>query len=157
MLDSRITTTSDLALLQNAVSRPKEIIGQYEPLGHPFETTLYQELSQLYGGASGSMSKVFAFALNASAELGEWCAEYVWGFALSELESHKLERRAEKELNQRLTAEQTNKIESEIETIREAHRYVSEYFIKDPIPRIEMFSSKVNMLSILLVCSAVRR
>ena len=145
MLDSRITTTSDLSLIQNAVSRPREIVAEYSPLGHPYETTLYKELQKLYGG-SGPLSKVFNFAYNASSELGDWCAEYVWTFALSELESQKLERKTEKELNQKLTEEQTAKIEMDIETIREARKYVSEYTFVEPKPTPELFSSKAIML-----------
>ena len=95
MLHSQIATASDLTLLRNSVSRPKEEILQYDALDPCYETPLCQELRARFG-EHVALRKHFIYAQRASSSLGQWCADRIWLLATTDDEFSKLERKTEK-------------------------------------------------------------
>lgn len=77
--------------------------------------------------------------------LGPWFADYVWSFALSELEAQKYERKIEKEASKQVSAVELEFLEKEIELIQEAQKIVDEYEFPDPVLREA--SNKVQTLA----------
>jgi len=70
----------------------------------------------------------------------------VWSFALSETETHKIERKAEKVLNQQATRKEIEKIEAEIRRIREARQLITSHNFLEPKFSQEDTSTKVLLL-----------
>ena len=96
MLHSQIATTSDLSLLRNSISRPNESIAVFKRLHYPYETALCASLKTKFGDLE-ALSKNFRNAREAASQLGEWCADTLWRFALEEEESiRKAERKMER-------------------------------------------------------------
>ncbi|KAL7269242.1 Dicer-like protein 1 [Rhizina undulata] len=145
LLHSRIVTTSDLMLLQSSVNRPMEVIAAYARLKQPWETELCILLHEHLKGVE-SLNKVFQFAKNSTAELGPWCADQVWKFALSEIESRKIERKEERNLTKQLDQAGLDKIEKDIEKIRKAKETVDNHMFTNPIASLTDLSSKVLLL-----------
>lgn len=132
-------------LLQSSVSRPKEDIAAYSKLRAPFETELYTKLHSKYSKIE-AFDKIFAFSKKCTSELGPWCADQVWKFALSELEYRKLERKEERNMSRQTNQEGLDLIEKEIELLREARQVVQEHVFEPPDPETEDLSSKVVLL-----------
>lgn len=145
LLHSKITTTSDLMLLQSSVSRPKEEIATYSKLRAPFQTELYNKLHRKYSKVD-AFEKIFAFANRCTSELGPWCADQVWKFTLSEQEYRKLERKEERNMSRETNQDGLELIERDIELICEARHVVSEHVFAPPDPETEDLSSKVVLL-----------
>ena len=95
MLHSQIVTTSNLAALRNAISRPKEIILPYEKSRVPYETCLCLDMKATFGDVE-VLARYFDLAREVASHLGDWCADQIWAMALGDEEPHKLERKAEK-------------------------------------------------------------
>ena len=96
MLHCNIATTSDLSLLKNSISRPKEQVAVYETLRYPYDTSLCSKLKDQFGDLA-ALSKTFKNARLAASQLGEWCADALWLFALDEEDStQKAERKMER-------------------------------------------------------------
>lgn len=145
LLHSKITTTSDLMLLQSSVSRPKEEIAPYSKLRAPFQTELYNKLHIKYRRVE-AFEKIFTFTKKCTSELGPWCADQVWKFALSEQEYRKLERKEERNMSRQTNQDGLDLIEKDIELLREARQAVSEHVFPPPDPETEDLSSKVVLL-----------
>lgn len=132
-------------LLQSSVSRPKEDVAAYSKLRAPFQTELYNKLHGKFNNIE-SFSRVFAFAKQCTSELGPWCADQVWKFALSEQEYRKLERKEERNMSRQTNQEGLDLIEKDIELLREARQVVQDYIFEPPDPETEDVSSKVVLL-----------
>ncbi|PWW79995.1 hypothetical protein C7212DRAFT_355951 [Tuber magnatum] len=145
LLHSRIATTSDLTLLQGSISRPEEVVAIYPTLGPKFQTDLCRKLHRAYGELD-CFSKIFAFAEIAASELGPWCADVAWKFALSETHTRKLERRAERKLEEQPEIECIERIEKEISYLQEAADMVLKYKIPPPSADAIHLSTKVLLL-----------
>ena len=80
--------------------KPEELNEYYDPLPYPFETALWWELRKSFGHLK-YLTKTFQFAKHASSELGSWCSDQVWSYALDEEEAMKLERTLERKFMER--------------------------------------------------------
>ncbi|RPA90243.1 hypothetical protein L873DRAFT_1718671 [Choiromyces venosus 120613-1] len=145
LLHSQISTTSDLALLQGSVGRPEEVVTAYPTLKPKFRTELCQKLHKAYGELD-CFSKIFAFAELASSELGPWCADMVWKFALSETQAQKLERRTERRLEAQPDAKAVMRIEKDISSLQEAAEMVRQHKIPPPSADENCLSAKALLL-----------
>ncbi|KAJ5496799.1 hypothetical protein N7463_008786 [Penicillium fimorum] len=141
LLDSRIATTSDLALLRNFVNKPMEEEWVYERLPPVFETSLHRILKTKYGNMS-ILEGVFRFASVASSELGAWCADQVWALALADEVLPKLEGSMGKVDSDHQDSE---KASEEIKRIQEANQLVKEYIANQAFMPSDL-SSKVKLL-----------
>ena len=143
LLHSRISTASDLKLLQSSVTRPNEVIQGYAQLNERSKPPLYSKLWEKFSKI-GCFKRIFQFAYESSSELGisnfcqhfiplpnvvlgTWCADEVWKIALSETEAIKIETR-----NERLSSRDKNdpsiaKVENELSNIREARNIVANH------------------------------
>jgi len=144
-LDSQIATTSDLALLQGTISRPEEVVAAYPKIKPKFKTDLCQKLHKAYGELD-CFSKLFSFAELAASELGPWCADIVWKFALSETQTRKLQRRTERKLEAQPDIESIERIEKEILYLQEAADIVLMYKIPPPSADANHLSTKTLLL-----------
>ncbi|KAF2796271.1 hypothetical protein K505DRAFT_415880 [Melanomma pulvis-pyrius CBS 109.77] len=145
LLDSKIATTSDLSLLANNISRPKEEIGEYAQLRKEFETPFHQEVKRRYGDLP-AFEKFFRAAKIISAELGRWASDKYWSFAFSEDESRKIEMREERIYNNKNEGT-IAKLNDDIARLKEAADFVREHQKHGPpSPTEDDLSSKVILL-----------
>ena len=126
MLDCQIATAADLSLLRMSISRPNESIAKYERLQPPYLTPLCERLKATFGDLE-PIRKVFAFAQEATSELGEWCADHVWHLSLKDEEARKIERKTERLHNAAREARSTSELDAELEQIRKAQEIVNQW------------------------------
>lgn len=120
-------------MLQSSISRPKEVVATYPRLKQPFRTKLFKQLHEKYGSLE-CFAKVFSFSELASSELGSWCSDILWKFALAEEEAHKAERKEERNLDAQPDSESLTKVEKDIHLLREAAEVVQGH--EFPAPRL---------------------
>lgn len=149
MLHSQIATTADLALLRMSVSRPNESIVEYSRLPHPYETDLYREMQARYGDLE-ILTKIFRYAKEATSELGQWCADQVWSFAMAEQEALKFERRVEKNYSKAQDTKPVEMLDDEMNRLREAQKFVMNWDFPKPTEDGNSLSSKVLHLRVYL-------
>ena len=127
MLHCQIATTSDLCLLRNSISRPNESIAVYKRLQYPYETSLCSKLKAKFGDLE-ALSKTFRHAREAASQLGEWCADSLWRFALEEEEST---RKAERKMERNFLRDQENRpmelLDKELARLREVRDVVRQW------------------------------
>ncbi|KAJ5713331.1 dicer-like protein 1 [Penicillium malachiteum] len=142
LLDSQIATTSKISALREVVRRPREEVWTYTKLKEPFETQLFQRMREPFG-AIKILSPVFGFALNASSELGRWCADQTWAIALADDVMPKLYGFMTKgpDGDSNLAV----KIEKDLEQVKNACEAVKDHHFGDPMEP-EQLSSKVQAL-----------
>ncbi|KAA8904644.1 hypothetical protein FN846DRAFT_21763 [Sphaerosporella brunnea] len=145
LLHSQIRTAEELSFVQRAAKRPNEQIIPFKPLKAPWETSLCLNLRKKYGDLH-VLRKVFAFAKEATSQLGPWCADQIWESALSEKSAHKLQRKTEKATGKTFSKEAMDALEKEIALIQEAHEYISTLAFDPPQLTEEDCSSKVLLL-----------
>ena len=145
MLDCQIATTSDLSLLRMSVSRPKEQILVYDHLSPAYDTPLCSKLRSIYPDVE-VFSKIFKFAHDATSQLGDWCADQVWRFALTDVESRKVERKTE----QKFLRDQENRpmdvLNNELNRLREAKNLIEEW----PFPPLRLETNSLSPKVLLL-------
>ena len=145
MLNCQIATATDLALLRNSVSRPKESVAEYDRLSHPYDTPLCAKLKAKYGDLK-ALSKIFSFAREATAQLGEWCADELWRFALAEEASRKVERRMEHMFLRDQENRPIGLLDKELVRLREAKDIVQQWTFRPPTGKGNDLSPKVLLL-----------
>ncbi|KAL8890175.1 MAG: hypothetical protein Q9215_002650 [Flavoplaca cf. flavocitrina] len=145
MLHCHIATTADLALLRTSVSRPIENVAEYEQLQYPYSTRLGQEMESRYGHME-TLAKIFKSTKLAASELGEWCADQLWLFAMAEKEALKVERKIEKAFTNDRSGKPVEVLDAELNDLREAQTFVKEWIIAEPAIDIPSLSSKVLTL-----------
>ena len=145
MLNCQIATASDLALLRNTVSRPKESVAEYDRLTRPYDTPLGAKLKAEFGDM-GSLSKIFSFAREATAQLGEWCADELWRFALAEEESRKVERAMERTFMRNQETLPIGLLDKELVRLRKAKDIVQQWTFGPPALKGNNLSPKVLLL-----------
>lgn len=143
MLHSQITTASDLSLLQMVTSRPDEEVATYGHLEWPYYTDLSIHMKQNFPGVHG-FSKILLKAREATAELGSWCADYLWVMALADEKARKLETKTEYLANKE--NKPAARIDVEIKLIREAEDAVSRWPFEPLIKEKNRLSPKVLLL-----------
>ena len=145
LLDCQIATAADLSLLRMSVSRPSESIMDYDPLPHPYMTPLCAQMESRYGDLE-SFARFIRWATQATADLGEWCADQIWSFGLAEEEAHKLERKVEKAFLSDKVSRPVDVLDAELSRIREAKKIVNDHIFLPPSFSGNSISSKVRCL-----------
>ncbi|KAF3385044.1 Dicer-like protein 1 [Penicillium rolfsii] len=142
LLGSRIATTANLEALRQIVNRPFEETWTYSKLQLPFATNMYAKLQDSFGKVK-ALAPIFGFALNASSELGEWCADQVWIQALREDIIPYLESAAGKNLD--LGPWGNEETQKDLLSAKEACEMVKNHVFQDPWAHGQL-SSKVRLL-----------
>lgn len=116
-----------MKLLRQVVSRPKERLWKYPRLGTPFKTPLYKYLEHQVGNIK-CLESTFKFSLHASRELGEWCADTVWTYALEEKGLAKIEWDLNKTFNHtHHNGDTMPELDSTKERLQSANEHVAAY------------------------------
>ncbi|KAB8229093.1 putative RNA helicase/RNAse III [Aspergillus alliaceus] len=144
LLDSKIATTSKLTLLRQVVRRPIEQVWEYDKLDLPFATKLYQIMQNRFGDIS-SLQPVFRFTLQASSELGPWCADRAWVHALADDVLPKLQGNVGKLTHSGTSSQVSESAHKEISRIQEASDIVKDHSFNSPNAPGEL-SPKVQVL-----------
>lgn len=142
LMNCRIATTSNLSLLRDFVSKPKEEEWVYEKLPPPFGTELYETLKTRYGDIS-ALESVFAFAWIASSELGAWCANQVWALALADDVLPKLKGSITRDAD--TDPQSSERAINDNKRVNEASKLIKDY-IEDQVFEPRGVSSKVELL-----------
>ncbi|PGH26986.1 hypothetical protein AJ80_01370 [Polytolypa hystricis UAMH7299] len=145
LLDSHIATTSNLTLLRESVARPSEETWAYDKLAAPFETKLYKDLRSKFGDIR-PLEKIFRFSLESSSQLGGWCSDRVWEYALAEDVLPKLEGQISKRYMKNMPQLPTKGSDAEVRRVREAGEMVREHHLEEPTDCAEHLSPKVREL-----------
>ena len=146
LLHCQIATASDVTLLRRTVHRPDEKVGAYDALALPFDTTLCR-LIRDKAGRLDALSKTFETARLAASELGPWCADQIWSFALGQREGRNLERKMEQAYTakpNRLAFQQT--LEESLAQLQEARDVVLGHDFTRPEATSDYLSAKVLLL-----------
>ena len=146
MLHCQIATTADLSLLRMSISRPQERVANYGRLHRPYTTPLCAQLKALFGDLEATKRTV-AFAEQATAQLGEWCADHVWELALEDGQAQKIERTTERLWSSERLPRPVEQHDADLERIRQAQDFVRQW--RFPEPSIEFGNSvspKVRLL-----------
>ncbi|KAK4982257.1 Dicer-like protein 1 [Elasticomyces elasticus] len=125
LLHSRIATTSDMTLLAKSIKRPDEEVAIYGPLRAPFETDLHKKLRARFGD-NKVFSQLFERSLNLSAEMGTWCADYYWTFALADEKARKFETRIERRFHATRQGRSISLLDVEIAQLRDAINFIKD-------------------------------
>nr|A1CBC9.2 RecName: Full=Dicer-like protein 1; Includes: RecName: Full=Endoribonuclease dcl1; Includes: RecName: Full=ATP-dependent helicase dcl1 [Aspergillus clavatus NRRL 1] len=144
LLDSRIATTSKITLLRQVVSRPIEKVWAYDRLESPFKTNLHKLMENRFGNVK-ALEGVFRFAWYASSELGRWCSDRAWLYALADDVLPKLEGHVNKLAESTAAATERDMAFKEITLIKEASNIVKAHTFNDPEFPGEL-SPKVRLL-----------
>ena len=145
MLHCQIATTADLSLVRMSISRPNESIATYKPLGYAYLTPLANELKTILGDMD-TLDKLFNFAREATSQLGEWCADQVWSFALALEEARKVERKVERTCQIEKGARSMKVLNSELHRLHKAQDLVSKWEFARPSFQGNSLSPKVQLL-----------
>ncbi|KAE8352631.1 ATP-dependent helicase dcl1 [Aspergillus coremiiformis] len=144
LLDSKIATTSKLTLLRQVVRRPIEKVWEYDKLDPPFPTKLYQIMQSRFGDIR-ALQPVFRFTMQASSELGPWCADRAWVHALADDVLPKLEGNVRKLTQPGTSSQVPESAYTEISRIREASDIVKNHSFNSLDAPGEL-SNKVQLL-----------
>ena len=145
MLHCQIATTRDLSLLRMSISRPDELVARYTRLQHPYNTPLCAQLIATFGDLE-AVKRVTAFAQEATAQLGEWCADHVWALALADDEARKIERTTERLFLAQRDARPIERLDADLKRIREAQELVRGWPFPSPSSIGNGISPKVLLL-----------
>lgn len=145
LLNSKIATTSNMALLRQVVSRPNEETWKYPKLEAPFKTELYKMLEKDYGDIE-CLKKLFSFSLQATAELGEWCADRVWSHALGEEMRPKFYGKLNNAYKRLDVEEATKMSENQKRRISELTERIAKYKLASGVDIFKHLSPKMKIL-----------
>ena len=145
MLHSQIATASDLSLLQSCITKPQEQLAIYERLQHPYDTPLSRHMRDNFGDIY-DLPKVSENAREATRELGDWCADQLWAFALADSEARKIERRTESRFHASKQNRPIHMLDTQLSRIREAKDVVAKWPSRSLKLEINCISPKVLLL-----------
>lgn len=145
MLHSQIVTTSNLAVLQSVVSRPKEVILPFDQPCLPYETLLCREMRAKFGEVK-IFAKYFAQAREVTSQLGEWCADQIWAMALDDEEQSKLDRKTEKAFRRGRQDHPVALLDAELLKLKEAKDLVAHWDFVALDTCINSISDKAKIL-----------
>ena len=145
MLHSQIATTSDLSLLRMSISRPDESLAVYGRLAYAYDTPLCSSLRAKFGNLE-ALAKFFRNAREATSQLGEWCADYLWRFVLYDEEALKVERKMERKFNRDARNHPVEMLDAELARLREAKGMVKNWTFAKPDASKNSLSPKVLLL-----------
>lgn len=141
-MDSKIATTTNFTALLRAVSRPQEEFWTYPKLSEPTATPLFKLLKESFGDLK-VLQPVFRFAWRATSELGAWCADYVWTYALAQDVIPRLQAKIDRDSCSE--DENLEGIERKIKRISDAAQIVKSYNFKSP-QEPDQINLKVELL-----------
>lgn len=145
ILHSQIATTSDLSLLRMSISRPDESLAVYGRLAYAYDTPLCSSLRAKFGDLE-ALAKFFRNAREATSQLGEWCADYLWRFVLYEEEALKVQRKMERKFNRDARDRPVEMLDAELARLREAREMVKNWTFAKPDASKNSMSPKVLLL-----------
>ncbi|KAL8702024.1 MAG: hypothetical protein Q9201_004601 [Fulgogasparrea decipioides] len=145
MLHCQIVTAADLALLRTSVSRPNESVAVYPKLHSPRQTILCQEMEAKCGDMK-ILAKTFRKAVDATIQLGVWCADQVWSLAMAEPAALKFEMKIHKYSTKERDNKPVEMINAELSRLREAQAFVQEWSFEEPATDTNCLSPKVLVL-----------
>lgn len=151
LLDSRIITASDLTLLQNYIARPDEDFCLYPLPSVLSETSLHKQLKEQFGKVRG-FEKLFDAARLVNLDLGPWCADLYWVLSLSDKQTKKKQKRAERSFykqfgkGQKQDEASTAELDQEVATLQKAARLVGSQTPGCPELNLRHLSGKVIKL-----------
>ena len=143
MLHSQIATATNLSLLQVVTSRPQEQLAVYERLEYPYDTEFSKNMHSRFGTIRG-FTKIALKAREAASELGEWCANQLWVFALSNEDAHKIEQQTERQANKENRP--TQALDAQIKLIRDAKDAITQCQFQSLVVKANCISPKVILL-----------
>ena len=128
------------------MSRPSEIIAQYNRLQPVSETDLCATLRASYGDLD-ILSRLFLFTAEATSQLGVWCADQVWLLGLAEeKEARNAERRVERTFLAEKETRPLSTLDAELERLRAARSVICQHQFRPPTATPDCLSSKVLLL-----------
>ncbi len=134
MLDSQISTTSDLSLVAKAISRPREVIVRYKKPPSPYSTTLSTILNEKFGQLE-VLSKLFEYSKDSASYLGEWCADHIWNLVFLEKdETLKLDRLVNGSGDSETAMRPIEQRDAELALLRDARKFVDCWTFRAPEP-----------------------
>ncbi|KAL1640518.1 Dicer-like protein 1 [Diplodia intermedia] len=142
LLHCRIATTANLDLLRKTISRPDEYVTKYAPLQKPFETPLYVKMKEKLGDME-AFRPLFESSKHATSQLGAWCSDMFWFYALQEEEAKKLESRQEQAYHKDKKKKTISRLDQEVARLREAAEIIKNSCLGEPQPNLTHLSSKV--------------
>lgn len=101
-------------------------------------------------GDISSLAGVFGFAWKASSELGKWCSERAWVYALGDDVLPKLEGKIDKKLNSDTPIQVPESAYKEVERIKEASDIVKSHSSNHPSapgqlsPKVQLLCDKLS-------------
>ncbi|KAJ5636201.1 dicer-like protein 1 [Penicillium longicatenatum] len=146
LLHSQIATTSNLSSLRTFIRKPMEETWTYKKLKPPLETPLYRVMKEHFGDLK-ALEPVFRSVLDASSELGIWCADKIWAKALADDVIPKLEGIINKDYNQDLNTK--GGIVRDAQRVKAACEAVKGHQFQHPLESGQL-SSKVELLLAIL-------
>lgn len=145
MLHCQIATTSDLSLLRMSISRPDESLAVYGRLPYAYDTPLCSSLKTKFGDLE-ALTKIFRNAREATSQLGEWCADYLWRFVLDEEQALKVERKMERKFNRDAGDHPVEILDAKLARLKEAKEVVKNWTFANPEVSDNSLSPKVLLL-----------
>lgn len=131
ILHAQIVTTADPTLMQYRINDKQEMLVKYDVLGVKFETPLLKEMVTRFQ-KNRVFSKPLKFAFEASSQLGQWCADQLWSFCLSEEETAKLQAKTERGYHAKKIQESLEVLEERKALIAEAKQIVKNHTFASP-------------------------
>ncbi|MCJ1312001.1 Dicer-like protein 1 [Agyrium rufum] len=147
LLHSKIATAANLTVLQSATNRPKEQVILYDRIPCTDKTKLYEELKSRYEDVE-CFKKLFLAAEYTSRDLGDWCADKLWSFALVMEQGNVMERKLERKWSARKEARPVQELDQQLLRLREAQDFVRDWSFM--APEDSNMSAKVLCLQQLL-------
>lgn len=136
-------------MLRRFVSKPTEETWTYRKLDEPFATELYRAMKSKFGNIK-ALGSVFRFALNATSELGRWCADQVWTQVLADDVLPKLEGIVSRDCNAESQKQTTEEVQLDIMKVKEAYEIVKAHKQEQPLnpgqlsPKVELFLDQLR-------------
>lgn len=131
-------------MLRRFVKKPTEETWTYKQLDEPFATELYQAMKSKFGNIK-ALAPVYRFTLNATSELGRWCADQLWAQALADDVLPKLEGVVFRDCDIESPEQTADETRHDIMKVKEAYEVVSSHEHKHPLDPGQL-SPKVELL-----------
>ena len=131
LLHSEIATTSDASLQEFTSVGLEELTAKYDTLGPEFETPLVHQMMEKLK-ANKVFKRPLTFSREASKELGAWCADQIWSFALGDEELKKLQAKTERHYHAKKVADPIEVLEKQRLQLEEAQAVVNAHTFDPP-------------------------
>lgn len=150
MMDSKVATIVEEGGLRNFVPRPMERNVHYLPSGPTQDTELYASLACSLS-TSNTSRKLLSDATTIKRELGTWCSDAYWTFALSDRIINQIEYKHSHSLGSGKKHQKSpNVVENEVQNLQAAKKIVDVSEARSNIPSRDQLSNKVETLKNVL-------